>query len=210
MTVHIYIEGGGDDKDQHVRLRQAFSTLFEKAGFRGRMPRLIAGGGRGQTFDRFQTAMREAGSDKYPVLLVDSEDPIKANDMNPDSDDAWQHLAERDGWKRPEAAGADQAQLMVTCMETWIVADRSALRKVFGNCLKEGSLPPESRLEDRLRDDVQQALENATRDCGRHRMYRKGRRSFQIVAALDPGVLRKSLPHFRRLLESLDRRLPQA
>ncbi len=209
MTVHLYIEGGGDRNEQHVRLRQAFSTLFEKAGVQGRMPKPIAGGGRGQTFDHFRTAVQEADTHKYPMLLVDSEDPVETDDFAPDSDGAWQHLAKRDGWVRPDGIAADQAQLMATCMETWIVADRSTLREMFANCLRESALPAPNHLESHLRGDIQQALADATRDCGRDRMYRKGRRSFQAVARLNPTILREQLPHFKRFLDSLDRRMPR-
>jgi len=38
------------------------------------MPRIVDCGGRQQTFDRFQTAYESAGSDSFPILLVDSED----------------------------------------------------------------------------------------------------------------------------------------
>ncbi|MBI2975944.1 MAG: hypothetical protein HYY33_03235 [Chloroflexi bacterium] len=59
-------------------------------------------------------------------------------------------------------------------------------------------------MEQRPRDQVQEALAQATRACGRDRQYQKGRRSFQILARLDPQTLKTYLPHFRRLLETLD------
>ena len=204
MRIHIYIEGGGDSKEQHARLREAFSKLFERAGFGGRMPRLIAGGGRQQTFDRFCTAIRGANSGDHPVLLVDSEDPVETHDFAPGSDVPWRHLAEREGWVRPDGMASNQVHLMVTCMETWIVADRETLRRVFADCLQENALPAEDDLEKRTRHDIQQSLEKATRGCGRDRRYEKGNRSFKLLGQLDPVELKARLPHFVRLCNSLN------
>lgn len=192
----LYIEGGGDSKEQHTRFREAFTKLLTKAGLT-RMPRIVAGGGRDQTFDRFKIAIA-IGEDA--MLLVDSEDPVTGTS-------AWGHLKARDGWDCPSGVDDHQAQLMVTCMETWIVADREALRRVFRACLHESALPPVVRLEERGRHDVQDQLEHATRDCGRTRAYRKGKRSFRVLAELDPQTLRQHLPHFQKLLDALASRL---
>lgn len=198
MNVKIYIEGGGDSKLQHVQCREGFRKLFENAGLAGRMPRIVAGGGRGNTFDAFKTAVAVDSQDAVPMLLVDSEDPVSAAT-------AWEHLQARDKWERPADVIDDQAQLMVTCMETWIMADRAALNRVFGSSLQTSALLPETNLEVRPRDAVQDALEHATRGCGRGKAYSKGRRSFQVLAFLDPAALKQRLPYFRRLLETLDR-----
>jgi len=200
VNVKIYIEGGGDSKSQHVQCREGFRKLFENAGFAGRMPWTVAGGGRGSTFDAFKTAAAIGSPDTVPMLLVDSEDPVTAPT-------AWGHLQARDGWECPANITDDQAQLMVTCMETWIMADRVAMNRAFGPPLQTSALLPVTALEAWPRDAVQDALEHATRDCGRDKAYSKGRRSFQVLASLNPETLRQRLPHFRRLIETLDRLL---
>ena len=200
MNVKIYIEGGGDGKLQQVQCREGFRKLFESAGFIGRMPRTFAGGGRRSTFDAFKTAVAVGSQDTTPVLLVDSEDPVTAST-------AWEHLQAREGWERPGDVTDDQAQLMVTCMETWIMADRAALNRAFGSSLQTSALLPVTALEARPRDAVQDALVHATRDCGRDKAYSKGRRSFQVLAFLNPETLKQRLPHFQRLVETLDRLL---
>lgn len=126
MNVKIYIEGGGDSKSQHVQCREGFRKLFENAGFAGRMPWTVAGGGRGSTFDAFKTAAAIGSPDTVPMLLVDSEDPVTAPT-------AWGHLQARDGWECPANITDDQAQLMVTCMETWIMADRAAMNRALAH-----------------------------------------------------------------------------
>jgi hypothetical protein len=183
VRVCIYVEGGGDSKEQHTRCREGFRKLIEKAGFTNRMPAIIACGGRQRAFDMFKTAVRAAPPNQYSMLLVDSEDPVDPQiDPSDNPEVAWYHLELRDDWSRPHGAEDDQAQLMATCMETWIISDRDALRKCFGTCLQESALSPLPNLEQKSRHDVQQALENATRRCGRGRAYSKGKRSFQILA----------------------------
>ena len=195
MKVRLYVEGGGDAKALRTSCRQGFARLLDKAGLR---PQVVACGSRAKVFDRFQTALRSP-TDCQPMLLVDSEDAVASQ--------PWEHLKKQDGWKQPKNAEEDQAQLMVQCMETWCVADRVTLRRFFGQDLQENALPPLNDLEKRGKNDIQQALEHATRECGRDREYKKGKRSFRLIAELDPAVLKKRLPHFAKLCEVLDRKL---
>jgi len=198
--VKIYVEGGGNSKELRSRCREGFAKLLGRASFSGRMPRIVACGSRNATFDRFSTAMVGPPSAGHPILLVDSEDPI--------SKPPWEHLNLRDKWARPKGASDDQAQLMVTCMETWVMADHDALRTCFGANLQENALLPVAGLEERSRDDTQDALEHATRNCGRTKKYTKGKRSFQVLGKLNPDTLRQHLPHFQRLIETLQDCLP--
>jgi Domain of unknown function (DUF4276) len=200
VSVKLYVEGGGDSKEQHIRCREGFSKLIQKSGFDGRMPRIVACGGRGNAYDQFKTAATALHQDADPILLVDSEDPVTV--ASP-----WQHLKDRDGWIRPEDVQDDQAQLMVTCMETWIMADRVALQVFFGRKLRLGRLLPDIELEMRSRQAVQQALEDATEECGVDRAYRKGTKSFRVLAELNPATLKPLLPYFKRFLDTLDRYL---
>ena len=200
VSVSIFVEGGGDSKELHTRCREGFNKLIKKLGFKRRMPKIIAGGARDKAYGMFDTAMTSAKeNDEYPILLVDSEDPIT---LGP-----WEHLKVRDNWDRPVGAEDDQAQMMATCMETWIMADHEALRKVFGSCLREGTLFPVNDLEERSRQELLETLESATNDCGKNRGYDKGTRSFQILAELNPMLLEKNLPYFHRFRETLEQHL---
>jgi hypothetical protein len=199
VSVRIYIEGGGDSKDLQSRCREGFRKLIERTGFEGRMPSTVACGGRNNAYDMFKIALRSADVNELPMLLVDSEEPVTTA--------PWYHLKSRDGWDRPAGAEDDQAQMMVTCMEAWIMADHEALRKVFGAHLRESALFPVEDLDRRSRQDLLAALKNATEDCGRGKGYDKGRRSFQILAELDPETLKENLSYFRRFSETLDRYL---
>lgn len=207
MRVTIFLEGGGDTERQKIECRKGFQRLFEKAGFtRPNTPAFVACGGRHQAFNKFVAALA-ANQNAYLILLVDSEDPVANADESPDSDAAWKHLKKRDGWERPARAANDQAQLMAICMETWVMADQAAVKRFFGSALQASALLPLLNLEARDRHEVQQALEHATRNCGRDRSYAKGKKSFAVLATLNPATVQQHLPHFRRLLATLNRHL---
>ncbi len=205
VRVKIFVEGGsgkGNDRESNIRCREGFSKLLKKAGFEGRMPQFSPGGGRDQIFNDFRKALVSDQEGCEYVLLVDSEDPLSSS-----TTPAWNHLNQRDHWERPLGVSDDQAQLMVTCMETWILADQGALAHIFGSSLRAGTLLPTANLESRTRHETQESLEAATRDCGKRKAYKKGKRSFQILGELDPEVLKRSLPHFRAFIEFLDGKL---
>jgi hypothetical protein len=200
VIVTIYVEGGGESKELRMRCREGFNKLIKNLGFDERMPKIVAGGGRNKTYDMFKNSIASARDNEFPILLVDSEDPI----ITPDP---WDHLKARDNWDRPVGAQDDQAQMMATCMETWIMADHATLRNFFGSCLRDGALIPVNNLENRSRQDLQEALKSATNNCGKNRGYDKGRCSFQILARINPGLLEENLPYFCRFKETLGRHL---
>jgi len=163
------------------------------------MPRLVSCGGRQATFEDFVTAHGRSGGSEFVAMLIDSEEP-PADPLSP-----WQHLRDRDGWGKPADAGDDQVLLMVTCMETWIITDRAALDDHYGNKLQKSALPPLTNPEKLTRDVVQEKLTHATRKCSN--AYQEGKRSFEVLAKLDPGVLTKHLRSVVRVYEILDQHL---
>ena len=196
MSAHLYIEGAQSKTDQ-ILCRRAFSALLKDAGLE-RMPRLTASGPRNAAFDAFKTAHANRKSGDFIAMLVDSEDPVA------DLEQPWTHLKKRDNWNRPAGAEDDQALLMTTCMETWIVADRDGLKEHYGHKLQCAALPPLHALESRHRHDVHDKLEHATRNCSN--AYRKGKRSFEVLETLSATTL-SQLPSFARLLRVLKNRL---
>ena len=172
---------------------------MEKCGLSGRMPTLVASGSRNTAFDNFNAAHSNASGAEYVALLIDSEDPVS------DVEKTWEHLHRSDNWQRPRGARDDQVLLMTTCMETWIAADRSALREHFGQGLRPERLPPLTNLERRTRGEVQRGLENATRDCAAP--YAKGPRSYDVLDKLSPDTLESRLPSFSRTRRILNDRL---
>ena len=207
MSVTVYVEGGGDRAELKRQCRKGFQELMANAGFGGRLPRVVACGPRNRAFCSFERALRNG--DGYPILLVDSEDPVAGTnryDANPSG--AWRHLVQRDRWTRPSGAKDDQAQLMVTTMETWLLADRQTLIAYFP-AMSANALLPDADLESRRKPDVTVALRNATRSSSKGR-YHKGNHSFDLLGRIQPEKLKNRLPHFRRFVETLKERLPTA
>jgi hypothetical protein len=101
----------------------------------------------------------------------------------------------------------DQVVLMVTSMETWIAADREALKKQFKSGFNEKKLPSLINLESRGRKEVFDALQASTKDCGKDRQYKKGEISFKLLATLNPATLQQHLPHFQRFIAVLQHHL---
>jgi len=191
----LYLEGGGDSKDLHTRCRAGFRRLLERCGFQGRRPRLVACGGRDATFDDFTSAHSGRMAD-FIAMWLDSEDVLS------DLEKTWAHLKARDGWAQPGGASDEQVLFMTTCMETWLVTDRPALKEHYGNTLQDSALPPLSDLEKRPRHDIQESLTHAPRDCSN--AYAKGKRSFEILGKLTPATLEKRLPSFVRVRRILN------
>lgn len=106
-TVKLYVEGGGDKDCQHSRCREGFRTFLERAGFKGRMPRIVACGGRQNTYDKFKTACK-AGIE-CAILLIDSEERVSASSP-------WEHL--RNEFQAPPGISDEHCHLMVVCMES--------------------------------------------------------------------------------------------
>jgi len=204
VSAHLYIEGGGDSKEEKSRCREAFSTLLKKQGFSGRLPRLTACGGRYSAYDDFKTAHATAQSGHFVALLIDSEDPAAMPEV-PRQQQTWEHLWQRDGWERPAGAADEQVLLMTTCMETWIAADRATLRAHYGTALNENQLPAPTNLESRHRHEVQERLVRAT--AATSKPYRKGKRSFDLLAKLNPKALAPLLPSFVRAMAILTDKL---
>ena len=200
MSVKIYVEGGGEGQALKTKCRKAFQAFFTAAGLAGRLPRVIPSGGRKQAYDDFCTALKLAGADDYIILLVDSEAPVSVP--------PWQHVKEREGdrWDRPSAATEDHLQLMVQCMETWFLADKSLLAQFFGNLFRPSALPPNPCLEAIPKDDVLAGLSSATHACSPKQRYSKGRHSFGILEQLDPSKVSQSCPFAERLLRTLTKK----
>lgn len=195
MSTTIYIEGGGQGQLLDTLFREGWNAFFQTAGLKGRMPKVVRGRGRAQTFDLFCLAIDNPRRAGLPLLLVDSEAPLAGHHT------AWQHLEHHDGWQRPRGAGDDQAFLMVEMMETWFLADQDLLRRYFGPELRESAIRAWPSLEEVAKASVRAALDRATAACNTR--YSKGKVSFELLAGLNPVLVEQSCPQARRLLDRL-------
>ena len=189
------MEGGGPRGSGRAQLRQGMDVflqeLREAARARSWRWQLTCCGDRGRTFRAFEAAARQ-GEPGLLVLLVDSELPVTAATFG-------QHLQQRDGWNLGFASD-DRIHLMVQKMETWIVADRQALRDYYGAGFSAGALPRTGNLE--AAPDVDKALERATRNTGKGE-YRKIGHASDLLRRIDPETVRRRCPACRRLFDTL-------
>ncbi len=165
------------------------------------MPRVVAGGSRRQAFDLFRTALKNAGSDEFVVLLVDAEEPVV------EGNGVWSHLENRDGWGIPQGAEEENAHLMVQCMESWFLADKEILAAFFGEGFKPNALPANPRIEQISKQEVLEGLKRATRSCGKGGGYGKSQHSFRILALLDPDNVIHASPHAAHLIDAMRNRV---
>ena len=197
MTVKVYVEGGGDGRELRARCRRGFSSFFGKAGLVGRMPKVVACGGRQRAYEKLRAALAARNERGFAVLLVDSEDRV-AEGSGP-----WLHLRMRDGWEKPDDATDNSAHLMVQCMEAWFLADRDFLEAFFGRGFNRNALPGNQNIEEVAKADVLNGLKNATRQCQTKGEYGKGRHSFEILSEIDPSKVQAASPRAQRLVDTL-------
>ena len=195
VRVSIYIEGGGDSAKLDQVFRAGWRDFFTSAGLAGRLPAVVRCGDRANAFRRFSVAVREAGDDELPILLVDSEGPVK------DDQPTWEHLRDSDGWRQPAGADDNQAYLMVQAMEAWLLADRDALREYFGRGFNENRLPAQNDPEQIPVDRLESSLRSASGNCGQQ--YAKGAVSFEILGQVDACKVAKKCRHAKDLLDHL-------
>lgn len=195
MNMKVYVEGGGDGRELRAKCREGFSAFFRKTELAGQMPRVVSCGDRKQTYDKFHKALTNATNDDFIVLLVDSERPVK--------DTPWLHLKNRDNWDKPPGATDDNAHLMVQCMEAWFMADKETLAEFFGTGFNEGGLPARLDVEGIPKDDINNGLRMATRQCKPKGEYHKGRHSFAILGRLNPQKVIEASPYAQRLVDTL-------
>ena len=196
MSAKLFVEGGGGSKTLKTACRKGFRLFIEKAGLRGRMPRIVACGSRGNAYQDFtrENESRER-HDGSPHLLVDAEESVR--EARP-----WQHLKVGDGWYRPDGAMDDQCHLMLEVMESWFLADREALGAFYGQRFRGTALPKNQHVEQISKRDVLDGLVQATRGT-RKGPYDKGSHGFEILARLDPSKVRNASPYADRFLEAL-------
>ena len=70
MTVKVYVEGGGDGRELRARCRKGFSSFFETADLIGRMPRVIACGGRQSAYAKFLAALASGNERDFIICWL--------------------------------------------------------------------------------------------------------------------------------------------
>lgn len=201
--VKIYVEGGGDSRDQQARLRKAMIKLLERAGFKNRMPNIEPCGPRNRAYKNFSVVNRGV---ERPLLLVDSEAPVQDEHQSGDAKSwkPWEHLKDRpcDGWKQPEGSSDLDCHLMVQATEAWLIADVDNLKSRFGDGFKADKLK-NLKVEQLDKDKLNQLLHAATFES-RAGAYKKGADTFQILATTSPDKIKSASPWAKRFFDHLE------
>ena len=197
MNIKVYVEGGGNVRELRSKCRKGFRSFFDKANLAGRMPQVIACGGRQRTYEKFAAALRSASDQVFVALLVDSEGPVAVG-AGP-----WRHLQTCDNWDRPDGATEDNAHLMVRCMEAWFLADKDCLAAFFGGGFNRNALSHNPDIEQVAKADALDGLKGATRRCKSKGEYGKGRHSFEILSEIDPEKVLAASLYAMRLVHTL-------
>jgi len=198
-SIRIHVEGGGDWKKQRELVRKGFRSflapVLDKARVRRIKTRIVASGSRNSAYDDFCTAVRTYPDD-FNVLLVDAEGPVVGG--------PWDHLRERDRWKRPDGVTDEHCHLMVQLVEAWLVADEATLKRYYGKGFLESALPKRDDIEAVPKGDIVSALDRATKGTDTKGGYQKIRHCSDLLAMLDAALVRRRARHCERLFASLD------
>jgi hypothetical protein len=208
--ITVFVDGGGDMPKLQQECRDAFKAFFEKLGYEGRMPRVIACGSRNLAYKRYRSSKAEGDT---VFLLVDSEGPIipPLNDPGYDPSDSltwrpWHHVQNRrnqagdlvDIWPKPANASDEDLHFMVEQMENLFLADRDTLKSFYGKDFNENCLPKQVDIEHAPKDNVIDSLRKASANCQKG-AYSKGGHSFGIMGMLDVGKVLVKSPWINRL-----------
>ena len=200
--IRIYIEGGGDSKNQKSSLRKGFSKFFLKlvkeATTKNIKWNIIMCGTRNNAFRDFKNALK-SHPDAFNVLLVDAEAPV--NKKSP-----WEHLKFRDNWDKPTEVDDDNCHLMVQTMEAWFIADCATLKKFYGQGFKENAIPKNANVETIAKDNLEPTLKTATGRTTKGE-YHKIKHASELLESLDVTQVRQASPYCDRLFNTLKSRI---
>jgi hypothetical protein len=199
VNVKIYVEGGGDQEKIITRCRQGFAAYCARVAPGKRRPKIIPCGGRGETFDKFKTAIQSSNANDLCVLLVDSEGPVGPKIP-------VDYLSWRDNWDFPPLNG-HKVFLMVQTMEAWFLADREVLAAFYNGGFLANSLPGSpANIEAVAKNDLEPRLTHATKSTKTKGEYHKTEHGFGLLALIDPKKVEAASPHaasFHRFLREL-------
>lgn len=194
--IRVYVEGGGDQRSGKSAIQEGFSKfllpLKDIARQRHIRWAVIACGPRNAAQDAFQIALQQHAN-AFNVLLVDAEGPVTQSPRA--------HLQQRDGWQM-QSISDEQCHLMVQVMESWLLADRDALREFYGAGFNTNPLPGQADVEQIDKGVVLSAMEDATQRT-RKGSYHKIRHGPKLLERLEVSKVRSAARHCDRLFTTL-------
>ncbi len=188
--IRVYFEG---DAVLRPGFDKFFGEIKTKASQRNIGFRFIATNA--TPIQGFRDGMR-ANPESWNVLLLDSEGPITA--PLPDLC-AQRKLAGHD----------DNVFWMVQIMESWFLADPSALKKYYKDGFQASALKGDPQVEQIPKDDILSRLKAATKKTKKEE-YHKTAHAPDLLASIDPELVQAAAPNCQRLFDTLRARLAEA
>ena len=192
--IRIYFEG---DRRLRPGLEAFLKPAIDLARERRVRFKAVAGGSTDETIKDFLDGVQD-----YPgaliILLVDSD---RRDDGN-----LVAAVKSRSSWNTRLGAAVHEEQIhsMVQVMESWFLADKSAVERYYGNRFQSNRLPQDLNVEQIPKDDVIRGLEGATRNTSKKK-YHKTRHATALLQAIDPAKVRNAAPNCDRLFVALNR-----
>jgi hypothetical protein len=194
--IRIYIEGGGDERETKATFRMGYSKFFrqiiEIVRNKGIRWNLIASGSRQSCFDDFRNAI-QSHPQAFNIMLVDAEGEVTKNVI--------QHLKDRDNWDL--TCTEDHYQLMAQMMEAWLIADKAALIKYYGQGFVSNTIPNTVNVEQIDKATIYLCLERASKNTQKGE-YAKIKHGADLLSLVDPQVIRSRARHCDRLFKLLE------
>ncbi len=208
VKVTVLVEGAGQNNALKTLARENLLGLIRKLQL-SEYPSIEFHGTRRAAFDRLKNELRRSSEDRFFILLVDSEEPFYPSPDPNEIHHRWAHVRNRSGdnWIRPNTATDENLHFMATAMETWIVADKEAIRSRFPRDFRENAIRNVPDWEQRPKDEVMGLLRSATAERSRKGCYQKGKISFELLGLVNPQTLRANCPHANLFFLELERRL---
>jgi hypothetical protein len=181
----LFIEG--EPNSPNGDLRQGLSKLLEQQ-LKGKLPKMILGGGKSQTINKFKTNKLKA---QQFLLLIDLDKPKEC--LNEDLED--NKLSEY----------AENVFYMVQEMESWFLSQPKILDKFYGKD-KNGKLVSQKMTKKKAieiahpDEELRRLTQNLVKPCGE---YHKIRHAVELLKLLDCSQLASEFTEFKRLIDKL-------
>jgi hypothetical protein len=189
--IRIYYEG---DSLLREGLNAIFSEIRVRAAAKRCKLRFIPA--KGTPSRDFDIALK-ANTASWNILLLDSE--------GPDNGSLSASLCAKKGWGKSQE---DSIFWMVEMMESWFHADQDALQSFYGRGFNRNALKANPEVEKIPKKDLRNGLKAATRDSSKGDNYdHKTSHGPKLLALIDPALVGKAAPNFRRMFEIVLARL---
>ena len=197
MKIKLYAEGGGGSKALKRACRRGFRKFIEKSGLKGTMPEIVASGSRRNAYDDFATRHHHIRLPRMNVRCFWLT--RRGRYGNPGRGNTSRTVMAGTSLR---ARQTTKCHLMVQVMESWFLADTTALAEFYGQGFRKTALRTNPQIEQVPKEYVLSGIRRATDSTTKGR-YDKGSHSFEILATIDPAKVTSASPLARRLVETL-------